>query len=110
MKKASLTKEEFDLLLSVQVKLFASASGDAQTVTLGDPKLITGPGFACLSFPLDQTELNGRDNRLQLTLQTSLQRHQAWYGYRARRTVLGETNIQVIAPFPSPSPHQTLVV
>jgi pimeloyl-ACP methyl ester carboxylesterase len=100
LKKASLTKEEFDLLMSVQVKLFATASGDAHTVALGDPKLITGPGFACLSFPLNQAELKGRDNRLQLTLKTSLQRHQAWYGYRARRTVLGETNVQVIAPFP----------
>lgn len=99
LKQQSLTMQEFSRLLTAEVELFATHSGTDQNVPLAQPQLVRGPGYACLKFPIVGPSLEGRANRLQLRLKTILRRHSGWYGYRARRTILGETDIQLIAPF-----------
>jgi pimeloyl-ACP methyl ester carboxylesterase len=100
LRTASLKKEELDRLLRVEAELWSTDSDQERSVVLKQPELNTGPGYACLRHALEQPGSVGRNNRLKLTLHTTLRRHQAWYGFRSTRTVLGEAELQLTAPFP----------
>lgn len=100
LRGASLNKGDFDRLLKVEIELFATDSGKDQTVALRQPELQNGPGWACLHYVLEDLGALGRENRLKFTLRTSILRHQSWYGFRSTRVVLGNTDLQLTAPFP----------
>jgi len=100
LRTASLKKEEFDRLLKVDVELLSTDAGKEQHIALKQPELEIGPGWACLHNALEKPDSVGRNNRLRITLRTRILRQQAWYGFRSTRAVLGETELQLTAPFP----------
>ncbi len=101
LREASLKKEEFDRLLGVEVALSATdRAGHQRQVRLKQPELDIGVGYACLHHGLlEEPDAVGRNNHLKLILNTSIQKHQAWYGFRSTRTVLGVSQLQLTAPF-----------
>lgn len=100
LRKASLKREDFDRLLQVEAELLATGRTGERNIPLRQPELEIGAGYACLRYELlEEPGTVGRNNRLKLILNTSLWKHQAWYGFRSTRTVLGETELQLTAPF-----------
>ena len=100
LRAASLTKEEFRRLLAANIDLTLNPDQPTQTkVAFLEPTLQRGPGYACLHYPIANQTAVIRDNRLEIKLSTTLRRHQAWYGFVATRTVVGETKLQLTAPF-----------
>jgi pimeloyl-ACP methyl ester carboxylesterase len=100
LSNATLSQAEFDKLLRVTAKLTDAAGAD---IGLNAPLLECGPGYALLRYRLlagEQPRLAGHSSRLELTIETTVERRQGWYGFRSTRTILEELELQLIAPFP----------